>query len=49
MTTFGQSLQCRLNNKMMFSHMDKLLSKLYTILDEINCQYIYGTECEMLI
>ena len=38
MTTFGQILQCRLKNKMMIIHVVKLLTKLYTILDEFTRQ-----------
>jgi hypothetical protein len=38
MTTFGQILQCRLKNKMMIINIVKLLTKLYTILDEFTRQ-----------
>ena len=38
MTTFGQILQCRLKNKTMIIHIVKLLTKLYTILDEFTRQ-----------
>ncbi|CAF0781446.1 unnamed protein product [Adineta steineri] len=40
MTTFGQILQCRLKNKMMIIHIVKLLTKLYTILDEFTRQMV---------
>ncbi|CAF1185633.1 unnamed protein product [Adineta ricciae] len=40
MTTFGQILQCRLKNKMMIINIVKLLTKLYTILDEFTRQMV---------
>ena len=40
MTTFGQILQCRLKNKMTIVTIVKLLTKLYTILDEFTRQVI---------
>lgn len=38
LTTFGQILQCRLKNKMTIINLVKLLTKLYTILDEFTRQ-----------
>ncbi|CAF3531745.1 unnamed protein product [Rotaria sp. Silwood1] len=38
LTTFGQILQCRLKNKMTIINIVKLLTKLYTILDEFTHQ-----------
>ncbi|CAF3675933.1 unnamed protein product [Rotaria sordida] len=40
LTTFGQILQCRLKNKMTIINIVKLLTKLYTILDEFTRQMI---------
>ncbi len=40
MTTFGQILQCRLKNKMMIINIVKILTKLYTILDEFTRQVL---------
>ena len=37
-TTFGQILQCRLKNKITIINIVKLLTKLYTILEELTCQ-----------
>lgn len=40
MTTFGQILQCRLKNKMTIINIVKLLTKLYTILENLTRQVI---------
>jgi len=40
MTTFGQILQCRLKNKMTIINIVKILTKLYTILDEFTRQML---------
>jgi hypothetical protein len=49
MTTFGQILQCRLKNKMMIIHIVKLLTKLYTILDEFTRQVLIKITVNILL
>ena len=43
MTTFGQILQCRLKNKMTIINIVKILTKLYTILDEFTRQVLISS------